>query len=232
MGIDRKTLEARFIPARAGNTGLGGGAGEVQAVHPRAGGEHGDAGMTVSRMTGSSPRGRGTQIDTAIQYNVERFIPARAGNTRTVPPTLKRQTVHPRAGGEHLLRPLALGFSAGSSPRGRGTPVSVTSERRYRRFIPARAGNTAPIASTETRPSVHPRAGGEHCPAPRARRYPNGSSLRGRGTLRHSVWLISRLRFIPARAGNTSRGDRVQRTRAVHPRAGGEHLSLTPATAR
>ena len=56
--------------------------------------------------------------------------------------------------------------------------------------------------------------------------YPEGStgsSPRGRGTpvVQHAVDGI--IRFIPARAGNTSSRHRSATGKSVHPRAGGEH---------
>ena len=52
----------------------------------------------------------------------------------------------------------------------------------------------------------------------------HGSSPRGRGTQPTGLEEIRPLRFIPARAGNAHRQDRLPRLAAVHPRAGGERL--------
>ena len=114
-------------------------------------------------------------------------------------------TVHPRAGGEHVRFTDLDGYQSGSSPRGRGTPEYAELQHRYRRFIPARAGNT-PIRSWT--PSLH-----------------DGSSPRGRGTREHRATARFLFRFIPARAGNTHPGRLGCLRTAVHPRAGGEHSS-------
>ncbi len=72
----------RFIPARAGNTGSPLPRDRRSPVHPRAGGEHTTASGDAEAQVGSSPRGRGTPEDSALDFERERFIPARAGNTR------------------------------------------------------------------------------------------------------------------------------------------------------
>ena len=93
--------------------------------------------------------------------------------------------------------------SRGSSPRGRGTREWPSPCR------PSR--------------SVHPRAGGEHPSVVNVIQVAVGSSPRGRGTLNNGPILPLRGRFIPARAGNTSRDPTTVIAPPVHPRAGGEH---------
>ena len=173
---------------------------------------------------GSSPRGRGTRYDDAHQPSRGRFIPARAGNTVRGNSPLSPRTVHPRAGGEHALADAELIQPFGSSPRGRGTRNESGYPRFQRRFIPARAGNTSTTSSGFKITAVHPRAGGEHSTAMTAVTPATGSSPRGRGT-RHGVAVGPRRgRFIPARAGNTTRPPAPRRRIPVHPRAGGEHV--------
>ncbi len=55
------------------------------------------------RITGSSPRVRGTLIGAAIRYGESRFIPACAGNASPVAPTHPDYSVHPRVCGERLI---------------------------------------------------------------------------------------------------------------------------------
>ena len=72
------------------------------------------------------------------------------------------------------------------------------------RFIPARAGNTrSPISTNALRP-VHPRPRGEHWPIIGHILVKYGSSPPARGTLPDLLDAEHDLRFIPARAGNTS----------------------------
>ena len=178
---------------------------------------------TRDGLTGSSPRGRGTHHQRAQDDLPGRFIPARAGNTpnRSIWPTT--DTVHPRAGGEHRNARRIYGLSAGSSPRGRGTPSFRSTGPRHERFIPARAGNTCAGSSPARRSSVHPRAGGEHPSRSGCGQISTGSSPRGRGTLDDAIPRHPIGRFIPARAGNTPPGAPARVEIPVHPRAGGEH---------
>ena len=92
----------RFIPARAGNTLRLSRGRRRRSVHPRAGGEHIGVGVPTSQTYGSSPRGRGTRLASEGPFLLRRFIPARAGNTPGLSGPARRDTVHPRAGGEHF----------------------------------------------------------------------------------------------------------------------------------
>ena len=170
-------------------------------VRPRVGGEH--MRLRFLRLSGSSPRGRGTHSESDCAPEIDRFIPARAGNTRPDRPRSRRPTVHPRAGGEHSVVVHIRCSLCGSSPRGRGTHEAPLHQHGAFRFIPARAGNTAETPASGLPPSVHPRAGGEH--------------------VGHLGELDRLARFIPARAGNTVVTSSASRLASVHPRAGGEH---------
>ena len=207
---DGAVLPDRFIPARAGNTVQGILALALLPVHPRAGGEHTRTEAGLHTPIGSSPRGRGTRVVTAARALVPRFIPARAGNTQRAPGHCYSTAVHPRAGGEHLTTLTLVPPDAGSSPRGRGTPVAAQFAGTNVRFIPARAGNTRASWGSWCPDPVHPRAGGEHV---------------GKAD-EH----VARFRFIPARAGNTRCATLHGPWGSVHPRAGGEHLPLISAT--
>ena len=73
-------------------------------------------------LAGSSPPARGTQRCAKCRRAGDRFIPARAGNTRK----------------DHKVD----GLTYGSSPPARGTHDRDAHLVAKRRFIPARAGNT------------------------------------------------------------------------------------------
>ena len=178
-----------------------------------------------SSYSGSSPRVRGTGASRALG-DVERFIPARAGNGR--------QPSIPTAG------------MVGSSPRVRGTACAHRPVHPVLRFIPARAGNgpswrrRADGSSPRVRgtggrgaPTVHPRACGERILKAEvsASRGTDqkvhfikraGSSPRVRGTARRAPRVRGTGRFIPARAGNGPSTCLTTTPTTVHPRACGE----------
>ena len=202
---------------------------------------------------GSSPLARGTRSRPGRRHARSRFIPARAGNTDASPPPATRPPVHPRSRGEHgsgsssapggsgssplargtHLAPVHLGaLAAGSSPLARGTPRETCLYRLLIRFIPARAGNTEPSRFDRACYAVHPRSRGEHSGLiPSATAYP-GSSPLARGTRRGDDHLARGVRFIPARAGNTSRSGSMPTATPVHPRSRGEHARAGPGSRR
>ena len=192
-------------------------------VHPRASGEHCCSSPGIFCIAGSSPRERGTPFDHWTRNVVRRFIPARAGNTRATVTLPVPVAVHPRASGEHRLCFCTSRATTGSSPRERGTRRDRPQPCRHRRFIPARAGNTGEAMRAMAGPSVHPRASGEHNEILNGAARRTGSSPRERGT---QGWQDKRwhlVRFIPARAGNTTGNSGTHSPPPVHPRASGEH---------
>ena len=114
-----------------------------------------------------------------------------------------RSTVHPRVRGEHdrLLDRKVEGD--GSSPRARGTFVNGLFRERYRRFIPACAGNIPLCDARRRLLAVHPRVRGEHLYGGSVNTISAGSSPRARGT-------------------SSNANDFPVQT-AVHPRVRGEH---------
>ena len=137
------------------------------------------------------------------------FIPARAGNTVFKNFSAISNAVHPRACGEHWLLLLPWPLQRGSSPRVRGTLMAA---------LPACC-----------RKSVHPRACGEHKYAVHDDLLRAGSSPRVRGTRSDAARRPDRVRFIPARAGNTCWKWVCQNLSMVHPRACGEHMTNSDA---
>ena len=92
------------------------------------------------------------------------------------------------------------------------------------RFIPAGAGNTAPLKICTKAIAVYPRWRGEHyfCNAQRYSRI--GLSPLARGTLAKQTSGYAWCRFIPAGAGNTQKQNTETAVPAVYPRWRGEHL--------
>ena len=134
--------------------------------------------------------------------------------------------VHPRGRGEH--RPVRQNRrqKAGSSPRARGTHSAIDDIINPIRFIPAGAGNTVSSCVGTSAPPVHPRGRGEHDCTTHVAPFGGGSSPRARGTHQHAQHTPSRLRFIPAGAGNTPQPGRPEGRQAVHPRGRGEHTGF------
>jgi len=188
-GERRLEVELRFIPARAGNTRGSRGRHRRGAVHPRACGEHAGGMASEGSAPGSSQRVRGTRRDADSGAGPTRFIPARAGNTRTRQSYRSEPSVHPRACGEHHSVRSMRSPVCGSSPRVRGTQVSAVGADGQERFIPARAGNTARARSRRRAAPVHPRACGEHRIVELVPIGADGSSPRMRGT-RHPTGML------------------------------------------
>ena len=202
--LGQLALAIRFIPARAGNSNARCLDTTAPTVHPRACGELYPIAASCGTPCGSSPRVRGTLVTALATYEDMRFIPARAGNSTHPPSWTNVCSVHPRACGELIKWALHLLPRVGSSPRVRGTQHPQGTFRGYRRFIPARAGNSRPIALRVHVRTVHPRACGELASCIRSGGFTTGSSPRVRGTLPYSALGGNLWRFIPARAGNSA----------------------------
>ena len=219
----------RFIPARAGNTVSAPVQLDQSKVHPRSRGEHRGQSSKRTFPAGSSPLARGTHAAPVRRADPVRFIPARAGNTASSTSRQRAASVHPRSRGEHVTSSTLRISTSGSSPLARGTRPGQADAAGLLRFIPARAGNTPPRPPRRRRSSVHPRSRGEHLLMAADAQWTDGSSPLARGTLRPSSAPRSRIRFIPARAGNTCGRPPWPASRAVHPRSRGEHFLWLPA---
>ncbi len=178
-------------------------------------------------MGGSSPRARGTFVESSFERLRRRFIPAGAGNISSLSLVLLQTTVHPRGRGEHPHRPVCQGGGPGSSPRARGTFMGDHGQPAGIRFIPAGAGNIYCDAGTFRAVTVHPRGRGEHSTKRSGLFLMRGSSPRARGTYEFDSCDLIDERFIPAGAGNMVELISHPHHAAVHPRGRGEHyLSL------
>ena len=151
-----------LIPARAGNTPPPRLSWTLPRAHPRSRGEHIVQAAISLAPAGSSPLARGTRHDRLSSFPARGLIPARAGNTRSLPPCSSRSRAHPRSRGEHPVEPTPYLVRKGSSPLARGTRCGHLLVSWSAGLIPARAGNTYRFASTRTRRGAHPRSRGEH----------------------------------------------------------------------
>ena len=217
-----KHRHRRFIPAHAGNAGRARSPSARPPVHPRACGERMGKILTPLQACGSSPRMRGTRGLVDQVERCDRFIPAHAGNAYGCSLSPVTRSVHPRACGERFRHAAHHPLLSGSSPRMRGTHDFLTIHRPDNRFIPAHAGNASCLCLHEALCAVHPRACGEREWAAAARQSTSGSSPRMRGTRKPENATTTRLRFIPAHAGNATRNTTTRLLVSVHPRACGE----------
>ncbi len=114
-------IDARFIPAGAGNTGVIPIAARNAAVYPRWRGEH-DKSLTKNNSTpGLSPLARGTHHYFGKSVIKNRFIPAGAGNTYRSNGRNTEFSVYPRWRGEHSTTENLYESNSGLSPLARGT---------------------------------------------------------------------------------------------------------------
>ena len=111
----------------------------------------------------------------------------------------------------------------GPSPQTRGTLNRPASELCMVRSIPANAGNTTHVDLSLNAFTVHPRKRGEHNDPDILFSSFSGPSPQTRGTRRGRMRAISRVRSIPANAGNTQDSHGYKGVRSVHPRKRGEH---------
>ena len=173
---------AGIIPAYAGNTGV-----EIEMEselgdHPRVCGEHGAMRCVPAIPRGSSPRMRGTHSRGFARSARTGIIPAYAGNTSNVRSSIVSAWDHPRVCGEHVSLIRSVMYSAGSSPRMRGTPFTTLSRVVVEGIIPAYAGNTCVACSYSVAYRDHPRVCGEHRVGDYEPVFSAGSSPRMRGT--------------------------------------------------
>ena len=212
-----------IIPAYAGNTGFNTDEKLHLRDHPRVCGEHIWRSTVACICAGSSPRMRGTPMACftfRVRYGI---IPAYAGNTIASQTQVPRARDHPRVCGEHLKALASTFTSKGSSPRMRGTPSPIRSQKARAGIIPAYAGNTMVYVILHCHRRDHPRVCGEH----RSRREESagrrGSSPRMRGTPYGGVAELLLCGIIPAYAGNTRSTMISAAARGDHPRVCGEH---------
>ena len=132
--------------------------------------------------SGSSPLARGTLQGVKQNWDVARFIPTRAGNTRPYCRGQLYTAVHPHSRGEHSYHQCNTLAACGSSPLARGTLCSPENLPVTRRFIPTRAGNTHTPDPSRVGSPVHPHSRGEHITCRDHIVVNSGSSPLARGT--------------------------------------------------
>ena len=139
----RTRFRLGIIPAYVGNTVRLTFAWPETWDHPRVCGEHARNAWNGVVGWGSSPRMRGTHAENRRRHNIQRIIPAYAGNTQHQSSPHVSNGDHPRVCGEHSPAEMTNTPSPGSSPRMRGTPRSGRAAQLPPGIIPAYAGNTS-----------------------------------------------------------------------------------------
>ncbi len=215
--------ELGIIPAHAGLTQRQAAGQHDQRDHPRACGAHINVTLRSDAAEGSSPRMRGSPVMVLCMQLLTGIIPAHAGLTpawRTFSAMIRD---HPRACGAHLAFSRLQHMTAGSSPRMRGSLVSIGDACVDVGIIPAHAGLTYTVRHCSIRCRDHPRACGAHgrlASLPPSRR---GSSPRMRGSPSMLPALPAAAGIIPAHAGLTETAICPARLTRDHPRACGAH---------
>ena len=138
-----------------------------------------------------------------LGYRTSRFIPAGAGNSPSTLIAALVIPVYPRWRGELYCSAGVSPSPSGLSPLARGTRPLFSTSGKYRRFIPAGAGNSHfPCKMLHSWP-VYPRWRGELAGVNAVILFDGGLSPLARGTHRAPLGGVSHVRFIPAGAGNS-----------------------------
>ena len=145
-------------------------------------GEQGSSSTARMRLTGSSPRVRGTVIARAESPRPCGIIPACAGNRWHRVRSSFPGRDHPRVCGEQLFFSISVTLPQGSSPRVRGTGQYRVFPTVLSGIIPACAGNRRLPRPHDATRKDHPRVCGEQLAFLSSRSLWPGSSPRVRGT--------------------------------------------------
>ena len=177
--------------------------------------------VRLAARIGLSPRVRGNRTVLGVQRDLNRSIPARAGQPLRLPSTRQSSWVYPRAcGATHHYRYLRH-VLVGLSPRVRGNPRVLRILRRPCGSIPARAGQPTRPRRIATVEWVYPRACGATGPHVTPGPLHSGLSPRVRGNPIVRRYPGPHHRSIPARAGQPLRRPSAASPTAVYPRACG-----------
>ena len=142
-------------------------------------------------------------METFLDMQDWRIIPARAGFTYRITPTNHRSKDHPRSRGVYRFHSLKIAYGNGSSPLARGLPMKAAWVIVVIRIIPARAGFTSMVLSSLGPAPDHPRSRGVYYEDMRTKLQVEGSSPLARGLPRIASRKAPWIGIIPARAGFT-----------------------------
>ena len=216
----------RSIPARAGEPGHPPGVLQQGGVYPRACGGTECVSRVFQREVGLSPRVRGNRLNQPGEQNVERSIPARAGEPENEIPVGSPHAVYPRACGGTKIQERINRLGEGLSPRVRGNLRREHPHGCGIGSIPARAGEPERPTRRKASGPVYPRACGGTGTTPPSAKPGSGLSPRVRGNLLVAVAQNLIHRSIPARAGEPPRETSLTPACAVYPRACGGTIAM------
>ena len=113
---------SRSIPACAGEPSPGATGGCRRGVYPRVCGGTPSVHVPVVEKSGLSPRVRGNPALLPRRLDLDRSIPACAGEPTPVPSITPKRRVYPRVCGGTFSKVIVIVGSSGLSPRVRGNP--------------------------------------------------------------------------------------------------------------
>ena len=134
----RRNMNSRITPARAGNTTFFQKGVTCPQDHPRSCGEHSFSMFSLTVLSGSPPLVRGTPAIKGRNLPCGGITPARAGNTAFYSVDVNAAKDHPRSCGEHLFLLMSRVLYSGSPPLVRGTHVMSALTTSLKRITPAR----------------------------------------------------------------------------------------------
>ena len=216
-----------LIPACAGKTRRKRMPERMHRAHPRVCGENDNQHQNSSVEVGSSPRVRGKLLGHSSPETTLGLIPACAGKTTRVVPTVPSVRAHPRVCGENDLLLSDHSRGDGSSPRVRGKRDNPRSRSSLRRLIPACAGKTGHRYRIGRYDTAHPRVCGENRHRLISAIPRRGSSPRVRGKRTGRPRARRLIRLIPACAGKTGGHVGCGDIAGAHPRVCGENSQPT-----
>ena len=172
-------------------------------------------------MMGLSPRVRGNRCRIARPAEPTRSIPACAGEPRNAPESSRVRQVYPRVCGGTTLTMKVSRKRTGLSPRVRGNPGGRHTGRKYKRSIPACAGEPPKGLCPAKLSPVYPRVCGGTRARPADRKPQIGLSPRVRGNPAGDEADDLCPRSIPACAGEPRVVNSTVITGPVYPRVCG-----------
>ena len=210
-------------------------------VYPRVGGGTVSPPVTCATLHGLSPRGRGNRVGVVVVGELDRSIPAWAGDrrrkmarrshSRSIPawagePPFQSMMycwakVYPRVGGGTARRRSAYAACAGLSPRGRGNQLNPVCQRLVFGSIPRGRGNRVDLDRARADAGSIPAWAGGTSLAYSAGVLTTGLSPRGRGNHSRSHRDVVIPRSIPAWAGEPRANRAGVKEGWVYPRVGG-----------